>query len=541
MKTKIDKNEEAKITALEQAVLSDTPDEVSKLYQELGHVILTVHILSIACRFRGVEMVRALVENGASFGCDKEIIRYRAAKLFGFTGFDPDFFLLILLTDIDRIFEPQLREYLRTLTDREGKLVRPVGDKEVLEGIAYLCDNAGKAGFCAGDLLYLSIISDEKKITAMLKDKGISITDEKKKTLTVGGGKDAWIWYIHTSYMKRMDDESFMRIMTELLCEIGGDQKLHFTDGIGYDNRERFLVPKFFAFFMEHFDQSKMKKTQIMQHIIMAEQAECLKIAIEQGWLKAPRQRDGMIQFASENNKTESTALLLEYKNRTADFAAEAERAERKLMRELNANPNSMTQLRKTWSFQKKEDGTLIITGYKGDKTEIAVPETIGKYKVTEIGTLAFSSYAPRIRTLQCAFRQTITKIVLPPGIRVIGSSAFRDLTSLQEIVIPAGVEVIGDYAFSDCNHLKSIVIPEGVRIVGEGLFDSWYSWNQVGAALEQVVLPATLDIFKDDDSARSAPELFLNCHKVTVRIPPLEPARIYCERFGLKYEYYEG
>ena len=36
-----------------------------------------------------------------------------------------------------------------------------------------------------------------------------------------------------------------------------------------------------------------------------------------------------------------SSAWLLDFKNRTADFAAERKKAEQKMMRELNANPNS--------------------------------------------------------------------------------------------------------------------------------------------------------------------------------------------------------
>lgn len=71
MKIKLDVNEDAKITALEEAVRSDTPSEVSALYKKLGNVLLTAHILGIACRFRGLEMVKVLIENGATFRCDR--------------------------------------------------------------------------------------------------------------------------------------------------------------------------------------------------------------------------------------------------------------------------------------------------------------------------------------------------------------------------------------------------------------------------------------------------------------------------------------
>lgn len=113
-----------------------------------------------------------------------------------------------------------------------------------------------------------------------------------------------------------------------------------------------------------------------------------------------------------------------------------------------------------------------MITGYKGSSTEITVPEMIGKCRVTEIGPLAFAPYGPRVKESVRAFRRTITKIILPAGIRVIGVSAFR---------------------------------------------------------------------VKDAQCAENAPALFLNCDNVTVRIPALLPARIYCEKFGLHYEYNGG
>ena len=149
---------------------------------------------------------------------------------------------------------------------------------------------------------------------------------------------------------------------------------------------------------LEHFNQSKMNKTKLMKRMIEDENTACLAVAASAGWLKTPRKRDEMIQYAMGRQKQECTAYLLEYKNRTADFAAEADKAEKKLMRELNANPNSLTQLKKNWSFQKKRDGTLMITGYKGRSTVLSIPEQIGENKVTEIEDWALSDAAPRIK-----------------------------------------------------------------------------------------------------------------------------------------------
>ena len=51
--------------------------------------------------------------------------------------------------------------------------------------------------------------------------------------------------------------------------------------------------------------------------------------------------------------------LSIDFKNRTADFAAEQEKADKKLMRKLNAAPDSVMALSQLWSYKKTADGTI--------------------------------------------------------------------------------------------------------------------------------------------------------------------------------------
>ncbi len=62
---------------------------------------------------------------------------------------------------------------------------------------------------------------------------------------------------------------------------------------------------------------------------------------------------DRLLAGTVGDEQTECSAWLLEFKNRTADFAAERDRAEKRMMRELNANPNSVTELKKIWGYEK--------------------------------------------------------------------------------------------------------------------------------------------------------------------------------------------
>ncbi|MDE6055040.1 MAG: hypothetical protein K2G55_15070, partial [Lachnospiraceae bacterium] len=110
------------IAALEQAVINDTPAEVEKLYQKLGRGVFTAHILGIAGRFRGLDMVKVLVENGASFHQDMDAVRTLFPQIFEneFATYLPDFFLLFLVKDINRTGEYILKGYIEKLADRKG-------------------------------------------------------------------------------------------------------------------------------------------------------------------------------------------------------------------------------------------------------------------------------------------------------------------------------------------------------------------------------------------------------------------------------------
>lgn len=62
--------------------------------------------------------------------------------------------------------------------------------------------------------------------------------------------------------------------------------------------------------------------------------------------------------------------------------------------------------------------------------------------------------------------------VVIPDGIKVIGSRAFYRCKNLQSIVIPEGVEYVGSEAFRDCKNLQSVTIPKSVKEIGESAFN---------------------------------------------------------------------
>ena len=60
-------SQKQKAQILEGAVLEKTLKETARVMEELGGVSFTARALGLACRFRGSDMVKVLVENGARF------------------------------------------------------------------------------------------------------------------------------------------------------------------------------------------------------------------------------------------------------------------------------------------------------------------------------------------------------------------------------------------------------------------------------------------------------------------------------------------
>ena len=100
-----------------------------------------------------------------------------------------------------------------------------------------------------------------------------------------------------------------------------------------------------------------------------------------------------------------------------------------------------------------KAVGTEAFAGCSG-LTEVTIPDGI-----TIIGNRAFSGCSG------------LTEVTLPNGVTSIGNSAFSGCSGLTEVTLPNGVTTIGDSAFSGCRGLTEVEIPHGVKIIDVGVF----------------------------------------------------------------------
>ncbi len=166
-----------------------------------------------------------------------------------------------------------------------------------------------------------------------------------------------------------------------------------------------------------------------------------------------------------------------------------------------------------------------VLDSYAGTSvanTEITIPSDLG---IDEIGAYAF--YKPRNAVVQ-----NISKIVLPNGIRIIGSCAFMSCSSLTEFIFGTDnkLKTIGSNVFRNCTSLTAISIPNSVvtiyarsflnctslvtfdinenaslKNIGVNLFEGCTSLRNTGDDPDFFVIP--------ENVTKVPSHVFMNCH----------------------------
>ena len=66
---------------------------------------------------------------------------------------------------------------------------------------------------------------------------------------------------------------------------------------------------------------------------------------------------------------------------------------------------------------------------------------------------------------------KTLTKIVVPSGVKVIASRSFQSNTVLREVVLPEGIIEIDSHAFFGCTNLEKVELPHTLKKIGVAAF----------------------------------------------------------------------
>ncbi|MDE6725829.1 MAG: hypothetical protein K2J79_09520, partial [Ruminiclostridium sp.] len=304
--------EEEKTERLEQAVISETPQEVRRVYEELRKVEFTAHALGIACLYRGLDMVKVLVEHGADFRYADEDTKLNGPMKYFHYRYNikenPGFDYSLMLCGEYIMWNKPTRKV-------KGKKMLSVSERaRVLE---YLCENEEKTGIIPQRLLYFSVMDGNSEFYKILKSHGVSVFEDS-----------SWLFKNVSNSAYNMDTKGFLKVFGMISEELGGE-KIRGNVTFYQSYLPLVLSPESLRFIIEHFEKKNMNHTTIMKTAIDCDLTDCLAIAEEYGWLRLPRKRDEMIRYAEEKEKTECLAWLLDFKNRTADIKAEQKKAEK--------------------------------------------------------------------------------------------------------------------------------------------------------------------------------------------------------------------
>lgn len=107
-------------------------------------------------------------------------------------------------------------------------------------------------------------------------------------------------------------------------------------------------------------------------------------------------------------------------------------------------------------------NGQATITAASTDIAgDVVIPETLGGYPVTAIGSGAFAG------------RVNMTSLTIPDGVVSIGEEAFYSCTGMKTVSLSDNLKTIGKSAFDNCSSLSDLIIPENVTTISEWAFSS--------------------------------------------------------------------
>lgn len=479
----------AKVELLEDTVQKGTIDDLKLVIQTYKTFEMMSRALGIAARYRGLEFVKELVDAGATFKYEFSTALQRKYKMNQDTAagsYSTEYYLMLVPEKLNfkldswggskYSYTPLCGVPAMNIPDELENNVLSV--EERFE-IAKFCSEHKKLKVSMDEMLFWALTRSELKFADLLIEHGVDLNSTAPTyytswgspgtymdIITAGSSSVYWNEYVYRFTQLKVSEvlpvlERFNKLALAVGKKLVISQKMF--DEVSWNDKS-------LAFTLENVDCAKINQKKAMELAVDKNFIASLEIMAQSGWLSTTAKREKLIEFARTNKKKEALAWLMDFKNRTVDVQAEAAKEEAKLIKELTEDPNSVSALKKIWSYKKLDDGTLIITSYKGDATEVEVPAVIGKAAVTVIGEDSFSASDWNSRIKNQAERKKIKSITIPEGVVEIQKSAFWNLDELEKLTLPSTIKKIGTALAGDCKKLKEVNIPAGVKIVGDGI-----------------------------------------------------------------------
>ncbi len=141
-----------------------------------------------------------------------------------------------------------------------------------------------------------------------------------------------------------------------------------------------------------------------------------------------------------------------------------------------------MTDETGKWGYSLLADGTAVVHTFTPDGNTMNIPAAVDGIPVTMIA---------RVNYTRPDWEKSITKLVLPEGLKFIEEYAMDYCEALSQVKFPSTLEGIGDGAFRACSKLTSLDFPEGLRYIGKTAFGY--------CGIKKFALPSGLETIGDE------------------------------------------
>ena len=275
-------------------------------------------------------------------------------------------------------------------------------------------------------------------------------------------------------------------------------EQIHASDEIKKILFAKVDVDKVFVKIKERFQPAVMRdiltytgkptknKKMLLRALIERDDASSLSILLERNYVANKRVRDELIDFAAEKGKTNCAAVLLDYKNRTADLAKEQEAEVKKLEKELTMPMEELLEkeLKKNWLIAGEK--SCEVRQYRGSETVVRVPSRWGGKSVRSVCEKVFSNYEATTPAKTKKLNQ-IVEIIIPNSITQLGKTLCRGCKGLEKVTLSANLTHMGSHAFKYCYKLSEINLQDTkLQEIERDTFNGCIS-------LEKVTLPPTV------------------------------------------------
>ena len=219
------------------------------------------------------------------------------------------------------------------------------------------------------------------------------------------------------------------------------------------------------------------QKKKLLPEIFCKDLVYAMQLFAEAKKITKSNVKADFLEPAIEAKATQCIAFLLDWENSNISAKDREKLPEKEFgadpfdEKKPDKDPFNVADMKKLWSYEKSEDGTIRLISYKGSETKITIPERIGKSIVTALGNELFSPGKSRRPLNQRIVSEALTAVTIPDTVTSIGYGAFSGCENLETIVIPGSVTGIGGYVFHSCHKLTSISIPCGVTGIGDAMF----------------------------------------------------------------------